>query len=287
MYISDYVLESFIKEDVPYIDLTTYVMGIGGENGRITFTTREETVLSCVEEVIRIFEKLNIETKNFFPSGTYLEANKLFLEAVGKAADLHMAWKISLNIFEYCCGIATRTKRLVDNAKNVNPDISVVTTRKSFPGTKELTIKSILSGGAYPHRLGLSETIMIFKQHMNFIGGFDKLPDIIKKIRINACEKKIIVEVENEADAINLVKLGIDGLQFDKIPAKELGGIVEKIRNINPSITLIAAGGINEMNAGEYAKTGVNALATTSVYFGKPSDIKVNQVRYCAKADRN
>lgn len=275
MYISDYTIDNFIKEDVPYIDLTTMVLGIGGQCGKITFTTREKTVLSCVEEVLRIFRKLDITCSSFLPSGTYLDAGKTFIEAEGNAENLHTAWKVSLNILEYCCGIATRTKTLVDRAKSVNPDISIVTTRKSFPGTKELTIKSIITGGAYPHRLGLSESILMFRQHFNFIGGIEKLPEKIKEIRINACEKKIIAEVENKEEALLLARAGIDGLQFDKVPVPLLKEIVNEIRHVNPSITLIAAGGVNEGNAAEYASTGIDAIATTSVYFGKPSDIKV------------
>jgi molybdenum transport protein len=48
------------------------------------------------------------------------------------------------------------------------------------------------------------------------------------------------------------------------------------MRNINPSVTLLAAGGINESNATKYAMTGVDALVTTSLFNAKPIDIGVN-----------
>ncbi len=121
----------------------------------------------------------------------------------------------------------------------------------------------------------MSETILIFKQHVNFIGGLEQLPKAVKQIRNNACEKKIIVEVENESEAILIAEAGVDGLQFDKIPASDLKSMVENIRRINPKLALIATGGVNEGNVQEYADTGVDAVATTSVYFGKPADIKV------------
>lgn len=274
IYINDETIERFIKEDVPYIDLTTYVLGIGNEKGCICFTSREDMLLAGVEEVIRIFEKLGIRTNKLLPSGTRIGNGEMFLTAEGLVSSLHMAWKVSLNILEYCCAMATRTRRMVDKARAVNPQISIVATRKCFPGTKELSIKSILAGGAYPHRLGLSETILVFKQHVNFIGGFENIPQTVKQFRINACEKKIIVEVENESEALLLAKCDIDGIQFDKINAMDLKDMVQKIRKINPKITLIAAGCVNESNVNEYAATGIDAIATTSVYFGKPSDIK-------------
>lgn len=275
MYISDDMLDRIIKEDVPYIDLTTIALGIGNKKGKIVFTTREDTVLSGVEEVMRIFGKLGINTTYNMPSGTRIDKGEMFLTAEGLASSLHMGWKVSLNILEYCCGIATKTRKLVDKARAVNPDISIVSTRKSFPGTKELVIKSVIAGGAYPHRLGLSETILVFRQHVNFLSGFDELPKMIKQIKNNACEKKIIVEVENEHEAILIAGAEIDGLQFDKIPVSDLKSMVKNVRKINDKITIIAAGGINESNVQEYADTGVNAIATTAVYFGNPCDIKV------------
>lgn len=145
-----------------------------------------------------------------------------------------------------------------------------------IPGTKELAIKAVIAGGGLPHRLGLSETILIFKQHLNFLGGIDKLNKIIKSVKSRACEKKVIVEIENLEQAIELSKSGVDGIQFDKIPYDKLKENVSIIRNINPSIIILASGGINENNIIEYAKTGVNAIVTTSIYHAQPIDIGCN-----------
>jgi putative molybdenum utilization protein ModD len=275
VHLSDEFLDQLIKEDVPYLDLTTSVLGIGGQAGKITFTSREETILSGIEEVVRIFAKLGIKVQHYLPSGTRVAPQTLLIAAEGSAAGLHMAWKVCLNLVEYCSGIATRTRRLVDEARAVNPEISIVATRKSFPGTKQLSIKSILAGGAFPHRLGLSETVLIFKQHVNFLGGFEALPALLEQVRIETREKKIIVEVEDEDQARLMARSGIDGIQFDKWKPDELARMIEAIRGIDPRITLIAAGGINEGNAALYALTGVDALATSWVYFGKPADVAV------------
>lgn len=275
LYISDETIERWIKEDVPYIDLTTLTLGIGDKLGKIKFKAREYTILSGVEEVLRIFEKLGITVNHSLASGTKVNGGDIFLEAEGAAFRLHIAWKVSQNLLEYCSGIATRTQILVEKAKVANPDISILTTRKSFPGTKELAIKSIIAGGAYPHRLGLSETLLIFKNHFNFLGGIENLIPLIKQIKMDTCEKKIIVEVENEEHALLLASTEVDGLQFDKISPQNLKETVQKIKRINPKITLLAAGGINNTNISEYACTGVDAIVTTSVYFGKPSNIGV------------
>lgn len=276
LYISDVTIDNFIKEDVPYIDLTTMVLGISGQKGRLEFITREDAVVACSEEVMRIFEKLGISQVKLTPTGREIRKGEVILAGEGNAERLHIAWKVSLNILEYCCGIATRTKRLVEKARKVNPGISIVTTRKSFPGTKELTVKAVMAGGAFPHRLGLSETVLVFKQHLNFLGGIPALIEMMNVVKEKACEKKVIVEVDNIAEALPLAKAGVDGIQFDKVDPVRLAEYVKRIKSVNPAVTIIGAGGINESNIQEYAATGINAVATTSVYFGKPVDIGTN-----------
>lgn len=278
MYVSDELIDRFIKEDVPYIDLTTLVLEISGQSGTIQFFSREDAVICGTEEVRRIFSKLNIEVVKSCDSGSLIKKGEVFLEGEGNVENLHVAWKISQNILDYSSGIATKTRKLVDKLSIINPDLHVITTRKVIPGTKELAIKAVVAGGGFPHRLGLSETILIFKQHLNFLGGIDGLTKILKKVKAKACEKKVIAEVESLDDAIKLCKNGIDGLQFDKVSCDTLRRSVNILRDINPSIVILAAGGINEENIEEYAKTGIDAVVTTSVYYAKPIDIgcKIN-----------
>ena len=66
-----------------------------------------------------------------------------------------------------------------------------------------------------------------------------------------------------------------DGIQFDKISPMELNNAVEIIRGINTGIVILAAGGINETNVQLYAQTGVDAIVTSAMYFGKPVDMGV------------
>jgi len=86
LYISDETIDRWIKEDVPYIDLTTLALGIGGMRGRISFTAREYMVLSGVEEVLRIFAKLGITPIRSLPSGSVVNKGDIFIEAEGLAA---------------------------------------------------------------------------------------------------------------------------------------------------------------------------------------------------------
>ena len=279
LYVADEDIERFIKEDVPYIDLTTLVLGIGDQMGRAEYFCRDKAVICGTEEALRIFEKLGVHAIKNCPSGTPVGPSECFLEVEGKAADLHMAWKVTQNLLEYCSGIATRTRRLVDKAVRINPRMTILTTRKMFPGTKSLSIKAVVAGGGYPHRLGLSETILVFPQHLEFCDGLDSFIEMIPDLKHRACEKRLIVEAESADDAVRLCRAGVDGVQFDKSKPGEIREGIKILRSINPGIVVLAAGGINEDNIEDYAGAGVDAVVTTSVYFGRPVNIGVKMFK--------
>ena len=69
IYFSDNDIDRLIKEDMPYIDLTTQLLGIGKGLGKIEFRVREDAVVSCTEEVGKDLSKLGIECTHLTPSG--------------------------------------------------------------------------------------------------------------------------------------------------------------------------------------------------------------------------
>ena len=182
--LADSEIDRFIEEDVPYGDLTTHLLGFGNTPGRIVFSTREETTLCCTEEAGRVLQKCGANLTSFVPSGTKLSSGIEFLAAEGPAQALHAGWKVALNLLEYASGIASRTQRIVEKCRAVNSALSVVTTRKSFPGTKKIAIKAITAGGALPHRLGLSETVLVFKQHTAFLGGLESFLGTVEELKL-------------------------------------------------------------------------------------------------------
>jgi molybdenum transport protein len=268
-------IERFLEEDVPYGDLTTSLLGIGEQQGTITFTSRHHTVISCTEEAGRVLEKCGATVISRLPSGTEVEAGAAFLAASGSAASLHAGWKVAMNLLEYASGIATRTAKVVRTARSANPGISIVTTRKSFPGTKKVAIKAIMAGGALPHRLGLSETILVFRQHTAFLGGVERFLDQLAPLKARAPDNKVIVEADTADEALIIAAAGADVVQVDKMAVGKLAILADEIHRKFPGVKLSAAGGINAENAAAYAGTGVDILVLSAVYFGKPADISV------------
>ena len=272
--ISDARLDYLMAEDVPYIDLTSEVLGIGEAPGEMEYFSREACTVAGVEEVARLATSANCEAEILHASGDCIQPNEPIVRVCGGASDLHQVWKVGLNLLDHLSAVATKTREMVDAVHEVNPHCEVLTTRKSMPGCKDLLIEAIMVGGAFPHRLGLSETVLVFDHHIDFLGGFDEFVKRIPEFRSRCIEKKLFVEASPEQARV-LAGAGVDGLQLDKVPAGELADLVKDLRAIDPRVTLIAAGGVNLKNAREYAATGVDGLATTALYTAKPLDMSI------------
>ncbi|MBN1789130.1 MAG: ModD protein [Bacteroidales bacterium] len=276
LYFTDQEIDQLMTEDVPYFDLTTSLLRLENKPSKIQVTTREPTVVCCTEEVMKIFNKSGVQTTLFTPSGEHLEKDVKFLEGEGLSGSLFTIARTIENLLRYASGIATRTRMLLEKAHEANPDIMVATTRKVIPYTRKIAIKAVNSGGATIHRFGLSESILIYKNHYHFLGGIENLEKRLKEQRARAGGKMITVEVETPADALRVVKTGVDVVQLDKFSPADIRKIRKAILKSGSGTKLAAAGNITIKNVSDYAGSGADILVTSWPYYGEPADMTIS-----------
>ncbi|HEG4795657.1 TPA: hypothetical protein SEA38_000871 [Campylobacter fetus] len=236
-------LEELVKSDIPFNDLTTELMEVQAK-AKLCIITREDITLSCLDAVSQI------------------------LSVIGDFNTLHATYKTIQNLLEYACGIATSANLMLKSVREISQNCEILVTRKVFPFAKKLCLKAALEGGAKVHRLGLSDTVLFFENHTNAYINLDEFLSDISKFKNRLCERKIIVEASDLEFAKAALKAGSDGVQCDKMSVDEVQNLVEfKNANFSNSI-ILAAGGINESNAAQYTKTGINAIVTSAVYKG-------------------
>jgi len=275
MYTAAVDIDELIREDVPYFDLTGFALGLDIQKTSIECFTREKCIVCGTEEAAEVFERLHIEVRSMIPSGNEADPGAVLIKGSGKANAVLTSWKVIQNLIDHTSGIATKTRKLVELARAVSPEISILTTRKMFPGTKALAIKAVMAGGAFPHRLGTSETLLVFPQHMNILGGHDEFIRSIPDIKKKCCEKPLLAETSDLNEAMAFLEAGADGIQFEKLSAQDLTAYCKEIRTRFPHAILLGAGGINASNVQEYAKSGADGLVTTSLYSAPPVDVGV------------
>ncbi|MGD8914208.1 MAG: ModD protein [Candidatus Thiodiazotropha sp.] len=266
-------LDSLLREDAPFGDLTTASLSIGKHPADIHFAARDPMVVCGIEEAVRLFELAGAASvTQLAVSGERADPGRRLLSANGPADALFLAWKVAQSLVESLSGVTTCTQRLVDQAENA----VVACTRKHLPGTKTLMVKAIRAGGGIMHRLGLSESIMVTAEHRLFLND-RPTHAYLADIRHRQAEKKCIVEVDSVDAALSLIEQGCDVIQLEKLSPPDVARVVAAASALPaPSKPVIAAaGGINPENVAEYAATGVELLITSAPYFAKPRDVQV------------
>ena len=264
--LSTFELEKYIQDDLPYFDLTTSLQNCNNVKAQIEVFTREDIVVSCSEEAAKIAELLNCKVDFFVKSKNKLEKGSTILRFSGLYEDIHKAWRLTQILLEYSCKISTYAHEMKEKIEKINPSCELLTTRKTFPFSKRFCIKAAFCGGAMPHRLNLSETVLFFEGHRILYKNNQEFYEDLKKIKTKIPEKKINVESESFEDSINLMKIGVDVIQLDKIDFEELEKIITYKNENFSNVKILVAGGINLTNIEKYASYKIDGVVTSSVY---------------------
>lgn len=146
---------------------------------------------------------------------------------------------------------------------------------QSIPATKALAIPAVIDGGGIIHRGGTAETILLFANHRRFFADPDDWITMISRLRMEAPEKKIIVEADTVEEALAALQGQPDVLQLDKFSLSEIRRLRATVEERASNCLLSIAGGIHRDNVSDYAATGVSLIVTSSPYYAEPADIKV------------
>jgi len=179
---------------------------------------------------------------------------------------------VAQTLLEMAGGIATAAAAIVASAHTVDSGVMVACTRKAFPGTRAVAVKAILAGGAVPHRLGLSETVLVFAEHLAFTGS-RPLKALVADLRRKSPEKKVVMEVASLDAALDAAQAGVHVLQLEKFSPDKVGELVHALADWDG--TLAVAGGVNVGNAADYVRAGARVLVTSSPYWAPPKDVAV------------
>ncbi len=265
------LLDDLLAEDVPNGDLTTLALGIGGLPGLMEFRARGDMVVAGAETAAEMIRRAGADATTLTPSGSKAKAGTLLVTAKGPAAALHASWKAAQTLTEILSGIATAARAVVDAVEAVDVNIHVACTRKTVPGARRLSMIAIKAGGAIPHRLGLSETILVFAEHRVFLPGVS-LKDMAARLRREAPEKKLAIEVASVAEAGEAIEAGFEIIQLEKMTPGDVASVKERA---GADVLIAAAGGVTPANAADYVRAGAGLIVSSWPYTAKPSDVAV------------
>lgn len=253
----DELLE-FLKEDVPAGDVTSDAV-IPDICCNAIIRAEHDGIIAGAAEAAVLFTHFGVSVTAEKNDGDNVKNGDVIIRLTGKAKVILLVERTALNIMGRMSGIATATHALAGVVRSVSPTCRVAGTRKTCPGFRRFDKKAVVIGGGDPHRMNLSDGILIKDNHLAVV----PLETAIMASRSHSRYKKIEVEVESSADAIRAAETGADIIMLDNMTpaqAKETVSALEKC-GLRDRVTLEISGGINGTTLRDYAACGVDVIS--------------------------
>ena len=135
-------------------------------------------------------------------------------------------------------------------------------TRKTTPGLRLLEKYAVRCGGGINHRMGLDDAAMLKENHIAWAGG---ITAAITAVREQApWPTAVIVEAETEAQALEAVQAGANGVLLDEFSPEQLTQLVPRLRDCSTGVVVLEASGIQPEQLQAYAATGIDLISTSA-----------------------
>lgn len=270
-----------IEEDINTGDITTESIIPATMNAVATMTAKQEGVVSGLEIVKMVYERFQSDVvfTPYFNNGDRVQKGDVMLRIEASYPTLLRGERLSLNIFQRMCGIATETARYVKELEGTHTEL--LDTRKTAPGLRVLDKMAVKDGGGTNHRMGLYDMAMIKDNHIKMAGGITKAVEQVRG-RI-APQIKIEVETTTLDEVREAIAAGADIIMLDNMDNNTMTEAVKVINAAAKGIKTEASGNMSIPRLKEVAATGVDYISVGALtHTVKAMDISMNiQVEEC------
>jgi nicotinate-nucleotide pyrophosphorylase (carboxylating) len=255
-------IERWLREDIGHHDVTNDISG--ETTGRLV--AKEGGVAAGIEAAVAVFEYLGVGVETPVSDGDQIEVGDVLVRTTGPARETLRAERVAVNLAGHASGIATKTRRAVDRAHEIDPTVRIAGTRKTTPGLRGIEKRAVVAGGGDTHRLDLSHMVMIKDNHLAELG----LEAAVSQFRDRVSfATKIEVEAESAVQAQRAVKAGADIVLLDNFSPFETRDVVDSlsgaVEDADRRVLIEASGGITVDSVAEYASTGVDIVSMGSL----------------------
>ena len=269
------LLDLGIEEDINTGDITTESIIPESMNAVATMTAKQEGVISGLEIVKMVYERFqnDVVFTPYFKDGDFVKKGDVILKIEATYPTLLRGERLSLNLFQRMCGIATETAKYVKELKGTSTEL--LDTRKTAPGLRVLDKLAVKHGGGTNHRMGLYDMAMIKDNHIKMAGGITKA---VEQVRARIAEGiKIEVETTNLDEVKEAIAAGADIIMLDNMGNEAMAEAVATIKAADKGIKTEASGNMSIPRLIEVAATGVDYISVGALtHTVKAMDISMN-----------
>ena len=256
----DELLDRWLAEDIGRGDLTA--AALQGQQGQAHWVAKQPGRFCGGPLVQRLFQRLDpgVSVRLLRQDGDSVEAGDCLLELEGPATALVAGERTALNLAMRLSGIATATAALVAQLEGTS--VRLADTRKTTPGLRLLEKYAVRCGGGINHRMGLDDAAMLKENHIAWAGG---ITQAISAVRAQApWPTAVIVEAETEAQALEAVQAGANGVLLDEFTPNQLTQLVPRLRDSSTGVVVLEASGIQPEQLQAYSATGIDLISTSA-----------------------
>lgn len=267
-------LESLVKtacaEDVPFGDITTRTLIDPHLCAHAQFVTKQPCILAGVAILDFVYQVVDprIVVTPTVADGDSLHAGGVFATLHGPAGSILTGERVALNFLQHLSGVATLTAQFCDAVRDY--PTTLLDTRKTIPGLRQLEKWAVSLGGGTNHRLSLSDGLLIKDNHLALLGAQGTtLRDACRIAKERGPRHlHVYVEVETLEQVAQALDGGADVLLLDNMSPSL---VQEAVSLIKGRAGTEVSGGVTLQNVREYAATGVDSISIGAMTHSAPA----------------
>jgi nicotinate-nucleotide pyrophosphorylase (carboxylating) len=291
-YIADLVRRA-LEEDIGVGDATSATVVPAAASARGHIFARQTLVCAGLPMAERIFGALDPEIEVTCPhnDGSFVEPGAEIVKIKGNARSILSGERTALNFLARLCGIATLTRRFVEQLAGTKTKIR--DTRKTTPGMRALEKYAVKTGGGANRRVGLYDAILLKENHIAAAGGIkaalDKAhsyvspkvpaPRAASAYDAAGLDPEVVgpgplpvqIEVRDQKELLEALGAGAEAVMLDSMTPERAAECVRIARGIRADCVIEISGGITLENARHYAEAGPDFLSSGMITHSAPS----------------
>lgn len=252
----DALLRMAFREDIGKMDKTTTAIITKDYRTTGSLVAKENMIIAGLDIAKRGFLLLDKKAtfKSFCKDGDAVKKGKTIARVQANVSALLKAERSILNILQRLSGIATLTRKLKEEIKDLR--CQILDTRKTTPGLRAFEKYAVRVGGGKNHRFGLFDRILIKENHIAAAGGIAQALE--KAMTFQGNREEIEIEVRNLRELRQALQMGATQILLDHF---HLEALKKAVSLTSGRATLEASGNISLHDLRKVAKTGVDYIS--------------------------
>jgi nicotinate-nucleotide pyrophosphorylase (carboxylating) len=253
-------IRSWLAEDVGTGDVTSAAVVDEDALCEARIVVKEPGVVCGLEVAAAVFEALGAQLEPLVADGDRVEPNPV-ARVDGPARAVLTGERLALNLLGRLSGIATLTRRFVEAVEGTGA--TILDTRKTTPGLRELEKHAVRCGGGTNHRLGLFDGALIKDNHLRLVGS---IGEAVGRARGTG----LLVEIECDTldQVAEALEAGADRILLDNMSPDELRAAVALV---DGRAELEASGGVTLETVRAVAETGIDFISVGALTHSAPA----------------